>query len=107
MLKKKDRADKKTMEKIFKEGRFINSPSLTFRFFRKSTGPKRISFIVPKTVVRLAVKRNLLRRLGYSALEGRIDRLPAGTLGIFVFRKYIKDVLIIKNEIENILNKIN
>jgi len=125
MLPKKNRADKKAVGRIFKEGKFINSPNLTFRFVstreyesfsskqpdsslptRKFLCP-RISVIVPKAVAKLAVKRNLLRRLGYSVLEKYINQFPSPLLGVFVFKKYQDNVLILEHEIKNILNKVN
>ena len=108
MLPKKNRADKKVIEKIFKEGKFIGSPSFTFKFIliNNSLQP-RISFIAPKNIAKLAVKRNFLRRKGYIVLKKYINQFPLGTLGVFVFKKYQDDVLIIENEIKSILNKIN
>ena len=117
MLPKKNRADKKQIEKIFKEGRFLISPNLTFKFMitpkallwghpqSKALGAK-ISFIAPKSVAKLAVKRNLLRRRGYSALEKHINQFPAGLVGAFIFKKPIDSVVEIENEIKTILTKI-
>ena len=62
--------------------------------------------IAPKAVSRLAVKRNLLRRRGYRALEKYINEIPS-LLGVFIFKKYQDDVSILENEIKNIFNKIN
>ena len=107
MLKKINRADKKTVEKIFKEGKFLNTLNLTFKFFKTSQIGKKISVLVPKSVAKLAVKRNLLRRLGYKALEKHIEGFPSGIMGVFVFKKYQDDVSIIENEIKNVLAKIN
>ena len=108
MLLKKNRADKKAVEKIFKEGKFFNSPNLTFKFIQNDSGSApQISFIAPKSVAKLAVKRNSLRRLGYNALKKYINNFPLGTVGVFVFKKSQVDVLIIENEIKNILSKIN
>ncbi|MBI3888336.1 ribonuclease P protein component [Candidatus Nomurabacteria bacterium] len=107
MLKKKNRADKNAVEKIFKEGRFLNSPNLTFKYVLTGDSNIRISFIAPKSVARLAVKRNLLRRRGYSVLKKFIDQFPTGTLGVFIFKKFQDDILTIENEIKTILNKIN
>jgi len=108
MLPKKNRADKKAVEKIFKEGSFINSANLTFKFVLNNSSSviPRISFVVPKSVSKLAIKRNLLRRLGYLALTKHLKEFPP-LLGVFVFKKYQNDVSIIENEIKNILNKIH
>jgi len=108
MLPKKNRADRKMVEKIFKEGKFFVSPSLTFKFIKenKQTNPH-VSFIAPKSVAKLAVKRNLLRRRGYSVLNKYIKHFPFEVCGVFVFKKYQDNLLIIENEIKNILSKIN
>ena len=106
MLPKKNRVDKKEIEKIFKEGRFVNSANLSLKFII-GVGERKISFIVPKNVAKLSVNRNLLRRHGYSALEKYISRFPNGLVGVFVFKKYQDDILIIENEIKKIFSKIN
>ncbi len=106
MLPKKNRADTKTVEKIFKEGKFLNSSNLTFKYLISGNGHE-ISFIAPKSVAKLAVKRNLLRRRGYSALKKYIELFPSGTTGAFVFKKYQDDISTLENEIKAILGKIN
>lgn len=108
MLPKKTRVNTKEIDLIFKNGKFIVSPSLTFKFILNSSNiPARISFIAPKNVAKLAIKRNLLRRRGYRALGKYIFEFPLGLVGAFVFKKFQDDVVIIENEIENILRKIN
>lgn len=108
MLPKKNRADKKTIEKIFKEGRILSSPYFSLRFIRtnKKEGAQ-ISFIVPKTVSKSAVKRNALRRKGYRILSKYIKDVPEGTLGAFIFKKNLEDSEVIENEVKNLLSKIN
>ena len=107
MLPKKNRVDKSGINLIFKKGKFIVSPSFTFKFIKTDEKGKRISFIAPKSIAKLAVKRNSLRRKGYLALEKHIKAFPSGILGAFVFKKIEEDVSKIENEIKNILNKIN
>lgn len=110
MLSKKNRVSTKEVDKIFKEGKFINSPNLTFKYFKNSNKGKeevKISFFAPQNVAKLAVKRNLLRRRGYIALEKYINQFPAGLMGVFILKKYQEDILTIENEIKNILSKIN
>ena len=108
MLPKKNRADRKAVEKIFKEGIFLNSPNLTFKYLKNNNSfQPQISFIAPKNIAKLAVKRNLLRRQGYNILGKYINDLPVGISGVFVYKKYQNDVLVIENEIKNILSKIN
>ncbi len=108
MLAKKNRADKKAIEKVYKNGRFLNSLHLSFKFNKDpSSTLARISFTVPKTVSKLAVKRNYLRRQGYNALEKFLPIIPKQVVGIFVFKKYPKEISEIENEVKEILNKIN
>jgi len=108
MLPKKNRADRRTVEKIFKEGKFLNSPNLTFKFLKNNNSiTTKISIIAPKSVAKLAVKRNLLRRQGYNVLINYINQFPLGISGVFIYKKYQDDVLIIEDEIKNILSKIN
>ncbi len=108
MLLKKNRADKKAVEKIFKEGKFINSPTLTFKFILGGgLHTPRISFIAPKNIAKLAVKRNLLRRRGYSVLKKYLKDFPLGLVGVFIFKKFEDNVLVLENEIKTILYKIH
>ena len=106
MLPKKNRADKKAVERIFKEGRFLNFPNLTFKYLRSNGKDTKISFIAPKNIAKLAVKRNLLRRRGYAVLRKYINDFPIGLLGVFLFKKYQDDLTIIESEVKNTLEKI-
>jgi ribonuclease P protein component len=108
MLPKKNRVERKEVDEIFKKGRFLNSTYLTFKFLsKKDSKTRKISFVAPKSVAKLAVKRNLLRRRGYSALKKYFNQFPVDIIGVFIFKKYQDDVSIIENEIKTILNKIN
>jgi ribonuclease P protein component len=107
MLPKKNRASTKEIERIFQEGKFVISPSFTFKYIRNNEKGIKISFIAPKSVARLAVTRNLLRRRGYVALEKYIELFPFPVLGAFVFKKHQDNISILENEIKNIFNKIN
>lgn len=111
MLPKANRANTKEIDAIFKGGKFLNSPNLTFKYLLSSAKAdlktNKISFIAPKSVAKLAVKRNALRRKGYRILKKLIDQFPFGIVGAFIFRKFQDDSSILENEIENILSKIN
>jgi len=106
MLPKKNRADKKLVEKIFKEGRFISFSGLSFKFLNGKQSFPRISFVVPKKVEKKAVGRNLLRRQGYSILEKYFGKIPSGISGVFIFNKVVP-ISEIENDIKKILNKIS
>jgi len=107
MLPKKNRVDKKLIEKIFKTGVFVGSSGLSLKYLidESSTLPQ-ISFVVPKAVEKRAVRRNFLRRRGYLILEKYFSKIPNGFLGVFVFKKVIP-IPEIENEIKKILSKIN
>ena len=85
MLRKINRGNTKAIEQIWKEGRFVNSTNLTFKFI-KTKGEPKVSFITPKTTSKSAVVRNLLRRRGYRALEPHMSKVN-GYTGAFVFGK--------------------
>lgn len=108
MLLKKNRADKSTVDHVFKEGKFVNSPVLTFKFIlERGRATPRISFIAPKNIAKFAVDRNLLRRRGYSVLKKHLEDFPSGLVGVFIFKKFEDDILILENEIKTILHKIH
>ena len=119
MLKKQNRVGKKTIEQIFKKGLFISGTNLSLKFIHLPGVNTAISFIVPKAVAKGAVVRNLLRRRGYAVLKKYWDTLPQGLCGVFVFNKKSiilfagrknknnNPILNLKNEIKNILSKIN
>ena len=107
MLPKKNRANTKAVDRIFKEGKFLNSPNLTFKYIKNTTKEIKISFIAPKSVAKLATKRNILRRRGYVALKNCLSDSPACITGVFIFKKYQADISILENEIKSIFDKIN
>lgn len=106
MLPKKNRVNKKLVEKIFRKGRFVGSYGLTLKFLIENASVPQVSFIVPKKVEKRAVRRNSLRRLGYLVLEKYFKKLPNGFSGVFIFNKIIT-IIEIENEIKKILDKIH
>ena len=107
MLPKRNRVNKKEVDEIFKNGSFVNSPNLTFKFLHKKGIESKISFISPKSISKKAVIRNKLRRIGYNILKKNKNYLPVGLIGVFVYKKYQDDIYMIENEIKTIFNKIN
>ena len=120
MLLKKNRVDKKLFEIVLQKGKFVNSPNLSFKFFKnKDFVVPRISFVVPKTVVKSAVKRNLLRRRGYFVLRKYIEKISPSITGVFFFKKGGLELFggrknsqhngeqNLDNEIKHIFNQIN
>ena len=120
MLTKHSRATTKVVEQIFQKGRFVNSPNLTLKYiFNPDSKTVQVSCVAPKTVAKNAVKRNLLRRRGYRALEKYMKNFPAGIQAALVFGKNGLSVFggsktsthdpitTLQKEIEIILHKIN
>lgn len=106
MLLKKNRLDKKTLSKVFKEGRFVNSASLSLKYLKTNTiEENKISFVVPKAISKSAVKRNFLRRKGYNSLKKNINLIPFSMKGVFIINN--KNIENIENEIKNIFKKIS
>lgn len=107
MLAKTNRADKKTVEEIFKKGVIYNTTILTLRFIKKKEPhPPRVSFIAPKSVAKKAVLRNRLRRCGYSILKNKINNLPKGFVGVLVFRKSDFEKNNLEKDLISLLSKI-
>lgn len=107
MLPKTNRADKKTVDRIFASGRFLNSPTFTFKYILGQNGAPRISFIVPKHAAKLATKRNALRRKGYTGLKKVFTDVPRGLAGVFIFKTPENDTEKINKDIRTILGKIS
>jgi ribonuclease P protein component len=93
MIPKKNRTTQKIIDLIFKQGKFINSQNISLKFFLNKESPiVRTSFVVPKNIVKSAVKRNMLRRRGYQVISKYLNDLPVGFSGAFIFGKNSKDI---------------
>lgn len=106
MLSKQNRISKNDFNIIFKNGKTILSPIFVFKYQKNLENQGRFSFVVPKTVVKSAVKRNSLRRKGFNSLKNK--GFPAIS-GIFIYKKGVdKDTPIseIRENIRIILEKI-
>jgi ribonuclease P protein component len=111
MLPKKNRADKKAIEKIFKEGLFVGSCNLSLKYIKSNTTTLPIlSFIVPKNAEKRAVRRNYMRRCGYVAIRNYFSKLPRGFVGVFIFNKIkSSDILskLIEDDLKILISKLN
>lgn len=108
MLPKKNRATKQEIESLFKKGFVLSSPAFFLKYLKnpKKKG-KKVSFIVPKKLEKLANKRNQLKRLGYKLVLPYISKLPYGFEGVFTFKQKTIEENNLQNELEKIFNKIN
>lgn len=106
MIPKQNRIDKKGFNLVFQEGLVLNSPIFVFKFKKSLDNKGHFSFVVPKTIVKSAVKRNSLRRKGYNVLKNK--DFPAIT-GIFIYKKGINPSVAgseVSKDIDVILSKI-
>ena len=90
MLSKKNRISKKEFPHILNSGKKYNSVSLMLYVALGSNKEKkqsRFSFSVSKKIEKMAVKRNKLRRQGYSIIDRHIKQIKGVNLFFFVFKK--------------------
>jgi len=82
MLTRNKKISKQVFGEIIKSGRNFHSPNFSLRLLKTRTGHK-LSFVVSKKVSPTAVKRNLLKRRGYSwakKIFSKIDKSFAGVV---------------------------
>ena len=92
MLSKKNRISKKEFSHILTFGKRYNSNNLMFYIALNSNKENKnrqskFSFSVSKKVEGSAVKRNKLRRQGYSIINRYIKQIKENTFLFFVFKK--------------------
>lgn len=87
MLPKINRNTKRDVDRIFKSGKFVVSPNLSFKFIFSEAKTAKVSFICPKSISKKATVRNKLRRRGYSAFKEQENLCPPGIHGVFIFGK--------------------
>jgi ribonuclease P protein component len=70
---------------------------------------KRFAIVAPKSVIKKATGRNLLRRRGYSIIQKNLAGVKNGVLGIFLVKKGVEKLKFIEmeKEIVGLLKKAN
>lgn len=87
MLSKNKRVTTELFKKVLKEGRSIHTPALSFKYYRETTPVlSRFSVFVPKKVLKLASKRNYLKRKINSALRSVHPKAQNSIVGV-IFAK--------------------
>ena len=90
MLPKKARVTRPIFSEILKGSRVSSSPFITLRV-RLINGPEqRFSFVVPKSVSKKAVTRNLMKRRGYSVIKKRLAGIRKGVYCVFFLKKGVE-----------------
>lgn len=98
MLKRTDRLDRRTVERLFKKGKSERLGAITVRYVPNIHGAPRIAFILPKRLNLTPVERNRLRRQLYSKVKVCFPFLPKVDAA-FVLHQRISPAIFVK-EIE-------
>lgn len=100
MLPKSERLDTKRFDEIIASGRNINAGGFYFKAL--SNDETRFSVVIPKKVLKSAIKRHFLKRKMYKFIKENKDLFPSSDYILFVN----KDILNMNDEqiLENIKN---
>jgi ribonuclease P protein component len=83
MLPKNKRVTTELFKKVLKEGKSIHTPALSFKYYRETTpGLSRFSVFVPKKVLKLASKRNYLKRKINTSLSKVYSKVENSFVGV-------------------------
>ncbi len=107
MLSKHRRVTKSLFDTVLKEGKTTHGNLLYLRYMPKSLDLySHFAFVAPKSVAKLAVDRNKLRRKGYSILY---PLNTTNSVGVFFFKKEAKNVssMDISSDVISLLKKAN
>jgi ribonuclease P protein component len=107
MISKNRRVTKGLFDSVIKEGYVIHSPLFTLRykaFSEKDT--YKLAFVAPKSIAKLANKRNTLRRQGYRAISD--INVKKGFIYIVFYKKQVKEATYqqIKDDLSSLFLKI-
>lgn len=104
MLPKKKRVTKSTFQDIMNKGGITPGSFFVFRYIKQEKPA--YAFVIPKKLVKMAVKRNSLRRKGYNILRAYSLKVNAG---IFFYKKegISASTQELKLDIDSILKKIH
>lgn len=88
MLAKARRIDRNTFKTLVGRGLQAHSPRLFLSIYKKSDeSPSQFAFLCSKKVSPKAVKRNTLRRQGYTVIQTLLSRITPGVYCVFSFKK--------------------
>lgn len=118
MLPKENRLTTLGVKESFKKGRVLGTQNLKIRFILQGKKQK-ISCIVPKSVSRRAIDRNLLKRRGYVVIRKYLKNIPQNIVGAIIFgnnslktfggrkNKENNPIFNLNNEIKELFSKIH
>ncbi len=107
MLPKEKRIPRGSFSDVLKNGRSFHFLFISIKIVRSDEENSRFSFVVPKTVSKSAVKRNLVRRRGYSILGKHLESIKKPYLYAFFMKKGVEKLTFdqFESEIVAILKK--
>lgn len=91
MISRDRRIDKHLFREVFSRGNSLPGTYVYAKVLPLLGEKSRFAFSVPRSVAKSAVKRNTLRRKGYTCLESYINDIPDGYAVIFFFKKESRD----------------
>ncbi len=108
MLPKTNKINKKLFDKVFKEGKTYHSDFLYIKTL-KNNGVSKFSFVVMKKNLAGAVRRNLIKRRGFSIIKQELTNIKSGVAVIFFIKKGSEKITFkqLETEIKKILSKAN
>lgn len=107
MISKDRRVTKGLFDSVIKEGSVQHSPLFTLRYKAFSgNSDYKLACVAPKSIARLASKRNSLRRQGYRAISG--INVKKGFIYIVFYKKQAKEATFeqIKEDLSTLFFKI-
>lgn len=104
----KNRKIPKDLFAIFKQKKpfFVSNDIFNTKYIPYDGNLSLFSFTVPKKVEKSAYLRNKLKRISFDIIKDYLNFFEKPMIIWFVWKKNEKDKKIIKNSIEDILNKI-
>ena len=100
MLPKKERLTKKVFIKVFKEGLFVSSSTLSLRV--KKVGipntPSQFAVVIPQKIVKHKPEQNRLKRQFFALLQKKKPVIRAGLQAILFLKKEVKELSLKERE---------
>lgn len=90
MLSKEKRIPRVLFSSILTNGRSFHLPIISIKVLENKDENSRFSFVVSKSVSKSAVKRNLIKRRGYSIIQKHLKNIKSGYLYVFFIKKGVE-----------------
>lgn len=90
MLPKQKRITREQFKNTLPGGRSLYCELVSLRIAPFPGETSRFSFVVPKAVSKSAIKRNLLRRRGYSVIEKHLQNIKNAHIYAFFLKKGVE-----------------